>query len=362
MSTGHEPAARGPAGPTPKRPANSVRRTATIDMRWVGKIGSQLRLTGRARDAITVDPADPPVTVAEAETRVGVNAERVIEDIWADPSPGPGLEDLVGHRGGGYLRAAIGSAVPALMDASGKPGPNPTYLLLDDISGTSLIANFAWSRWITDWGTASSFAERRASMVGVCIGFAPGNTAVSVSANGPDRDQAKPVGSIVNVDDPDGWHSFTGPGGDDLSVPAMRRARFIDVSLSDTAVSGRKPTGNGPPRPTIMVSTGFQDSATDPDHGRVAVHEYRISATIDAASMTLTSFNATPHVLPFPECPQAIAKAQTVVGEPVDNLRAVVLERLAKTEGCTHLNDALRALAEVPLLVDHLPGQAVTAP
>jgi hypothetical protein len=31
-----------------------------------------------------------------------------------------------------------------------------------------------------------------------------------------------------------------------------------------------------------------------------------------------------------------------------------VLQRLARTEGCTHLNDALRALAEVPILLAQL--------
>jgi hypothetical protein len=33
------------------------------------------------------------------------------------------------------------------------------------------------------------------------------------------------------------------------------------------------------------------------------------------------------------------------------DLRQLVLERLRGTAGCTHLNDALRALAEVPHLV-----------
>ena len=344
--------AKGPAGPTPPRPANSIRRTSTMDMRWVGDFGSQLRLTGRARDAVTTDPTEPPVTVRRAETRIGIDNNRVIEDIWADPSPGPGLGDLVGHRGGGYLRAAIGTAVPELMDEHGRPGPNPLYLLLDDISGTSLIANFAWSRWIDDWGDTSNFAERRASMAGVCVGFAPGTSALTMGPNGPGRDRSKPVPSIINPDDPDGWHSFTGPDGDDLSAPALRRARFIDLWRTTTNATTTATTAGE----EIQISAGFQDSATDPDHGRVAVHEYRLEATVDARTMTLTALSASPHVLPFQECPQAVAKAMTVVGAPVAELRTVVLERLAKTEGCTHLNDALRALAEVPILINELDG------
>ena len=38
-------------------------------------------------------------------------------------------------------------------------------------------------------------------------------------------------------------------------------------------------------------------------------------------------------------------------------LRDVVLERLATTNGCTHLNDALRALAEVPALIEELRSE-----
>jgi hypothetical protein len=51
------------------------------------------------------------------------------------------------------------------------------------------------------------------------------------------------------------------------------------------------------------------------------------------------------------ECPSAAARALDLLGAPLAELRNVVLERLARTSGCTHLNDALRALAEVPVLL-----------
>jgi hypothetical protein len=35
----------------------------------------------------------------------------------------------------------------------------------------------------------------------------------------------------------------------------------------------------------------------------------------------------------------------------LSELREVVLERFKGTAGCTHLNDAMRALAEVPVLI-----------
>ena len=122
-----------------------------------------------ARDAITLDPADAPIVADEASMSVGIGLARDIQDIVADPAP-TGLQQLVGCRGGGYLRAALDEFLPAER-AQGTP----LYLLLDDISGTSLIAGFAWSRWTDGW-------KRRPGpppdMEGVCIGFRPGSTAL----------------------------------------------------------------------------------------------------------------------------------------------------------------------------------------
>ena len=63
-----------------------------------------------------------------------------------------------------------------------------------------------------------------------------------------------------------------------------------------------------------------------------------------------------PYVLPFGECPGAVAGALGLIGTPLADIRETVLERLRGPAGCTHLNDALRALAEVPILVEQLAG------
>jgi hypothetical protein len=42
------------------------------------------------------------------------------------------------------------------------------------------------------------------------------------------------------------------------------------------------------------------------------------------------------------------------VGTPLADLRHEVLDKLRRVDGCTHLNDVLRALAEVPVLVGYL--------
>jgi hypothetical protein len=70
----------------------------------------------------------------------------------------------------------------------------------------------------------------------------------------------------------------------------------------------------------------------------------------------LTSVVAQPRVLPYPECPSAAANADWMLGTPLQALRGEVLAKIRGTDCCTHLNDALRSLAEVPALLGHLPS------
>ncbi len=63
---------------------------------------------------------------------------------------------------------------------------------------------------------------------------------------------------------------------------------------------------------------------------------------------------ATPRVLPFPECQWAAPHAEQLKGTPVTSFRATVQQTLTELHACTHLNDMLRGLAEVPALVKAL--------
>ena len=44
-----------------------------------------------------------------------------------------------------------------------------------------------------------------------------------------------------------------------------------------------------------------------------------------------------------------------MIGQHVGEFRQAVLDTLAGTLGCTHLNDVLRALTDVPALATSLP-------
>jgi hypothetical protein len=93
---------------------------------------------------------------------------------------------------------------------------------------------------------------------------------------------------------------------DDVVDVSMRRARRMDVWL----VGDR-----------VKVDAAFQDSATLPDGGRVAVHQYRFWATAELATDRLETLHAEPHVLPFAECPLAVLNIPQLVGTPLQDMR-----------------------------------------
>lgn len=338
------PAPRNSAGASPLRRPGSIRRTSSIDTVWPDGRAGAMSMTGRARDIVTLEAGGPPVICAEDAFRARLQWDRTIVEIAATPAR-PRIEKLVGARGGGYLRQALDQVLP-----HERREATPLHLILDDISGASLVAGWAWSRWTDEWQRAIATAQasgpetaRRVgrNMEGVCSGFRPGSSALNPDGSSNPRQSAADVVDLRHPEDPQGWHAFTDQGG----VVGMRRARRIDIWMDGV----------------IQIDSAFQDSATNPEGGRTAVHEYRLTATADPVTLKLLSVEADPRVLPYPECPAAAANAARLLGTPLPDLREKVLVDLRGTAGCTHLNDALRALAEVPALVKRLRRAAPVA-
>jgi hypothetical protein len=342
---GLPPPPKAPAGFAPGRAPGSARRTSSIDVDWPDGREGAMRLVGRARDILTPANGADLITLAEGAFEARLDAERHILAITATPAL-PGVQGLKGERAGGRLRGAIERTLP-----EEKKAGTPLHLLLDDLAGTSLVAPWAWSRWDPDW--IEQIQRRKAdprfaaafNRENICSGLRTGSSGLNFAGDGiatPD---------LRNPEDPEGLHAFPA-----LQGPSMRRARRIDVSRDGV----------------IRIDAHFQDSASTPEGGRSALHEYGLRATADPVSMTLQSIEAEPRVLPFAECPAAADNVSRLVGTPLARLREVVLERLKGTVGCTHLNDALRALAEVPVLVgmidvhvgasdDHAQAKAASA-
>jgi hypothetical protein len=89
----------------------------------------------------------------------------------------------------------------------------------------------------------------------------------------------------------------------------------------------------------------------------MGLHEYLITATADRETMTLRSLDVDPRVLPFGYCPMAVPNTARLIGTPLGDLRQAVLAELPRTLGCTHLNDMLRSLADVPQLAATIEQQ-----
>ncbi|MEW9855312.1 DUF2889 domain-containing protein [Novosphingobium sp. M1R2S20] len=330
------PPPRSTANPAPPRPSNSVRRTSSIDVAWPDGPEAPRLMVGRARDMLTPAGGGEGQVLAEGGFRLRMAEDKTITAISAEP-PHPGVDALVGERGGNHLRMALRERLPKLI-AQG----DPLYLVLDDISGTALVSAFAWSQWYPDW--AEKLRERMGEeqMAGmmqqrtnVCWGLKEGNS--GLRPEGPPHNVADAdAGDLVNPSDPRGWHALYEQDG-----PGFRRARRIDVV--------RDPIAG-----TLRIDSAFQDSAKQREGGRVAVHEYALRATCDAGTLEILTLEAEPLILPFSECPGAIGTAQRLVGKRLDAIRDEVLALLRGPEGCTHLNDALRALADVPKLAESL--------
>lgn len=321
------------ANPAPLRPAGSVRRTTSIDVSWPDGLDGQRRFVGAARDLWTPLAGEDGLTLAEARYEARMTEDKTITAITAQPYC-PGIDHLVGARAGGHLRGLLREVMPDMIAAA-----HPLYIVLDDLSGTALVSAFAWSQWNPDWADRlreklgeERHAQMMAQRVNVCWGLQEGNSGVTDEVD-PEQVANADAGDLRNPGDPLGWHDLAEDDG-----PGFRRARRIDVTRDGDAG-------------VIVIDSAFQDSARRRDGSRVAIHEYRIAARVDAESLELLSLEPEARILPFFECPGAIANTHRLLGRNLASIREEVLTQLRGPQGCTHLNDALRALADVPELV-----------
>lgn len=317
------PFARTSAGPAPLRRPGSIRRTSSIDSRWPEGVGQPWCLEGRAQDLLTPGDGGAPSVIAHGEFRITASPMREILDVEIAPSH-PRAHELVGVRAGGASRVALGGIM-------GDVRGGPLYQLLDDFAGASLVAGWIWSQWNPDWRMDRAIPKgMKGPREGVCTGFAPGASAMASDGSVELNHSSTVVGPFDNPDDPSGWHALPVQAG-----PQSRRARRIDLWREDGL---------------IKIDAAFQDSGPGPDGVRIAIHEYRLHAEIDPDTGVLVTMQVLPLILPFQECPGASIKATRMIGQKVCDFRGTVIDTLPTTMGCTHLNDVLRGLSDVPAL------------
>ena len=180
-----------------------------------------------------------------------------------------------------------------------------------------------------------------ASQADLCAGWADqGTLMVTIRSAGQiPVSTGPPAPSLERPDDPSAWHA-TPP----LPPHAMRRRRRLDV------------VGPGPGGEGHRFDAHFRDSHMDGDGEEWVVHEYSATGAFDTVAGRVLAVAALAHVLPWMECPGAVASAERLAGMPIGELRTRVRREFTGTSTCTHLNDTLRALGDLEVLADQLPA------
>jgi hypothetical protein len=300
---------------TPPRRAGSIRRTTTLDMLRPEGLDGPMVFAGRARDLLTDGEGNGRV-VDHAQLSAVLDGEGRLRQLRTVPVVAD-LTRLDGRLVGAGFRTAVTRHLPGPHGAG-----SPLHLLLDELPVARIISGFAVTR------------RRGRSGPGrpdVCIGWRTGGTPLtSLRTLGHAPDPLMAVAEPF-ADDTDrlAWHTMSA-----LPLAAMRRHRRLDVTAGAT----------------LEVSAMFFDTHVDDDGVERILHEYTLEAHVDPASHRVLDITATPWVLPFDECPFAGDTAARILGQPAGRLRDFVAVVYWGPSTCTHLNDLLRTLADVPHL------------
>jgi Protein of unknown function (DUF2889) len=317
-----------PGGHTPPRRPGSVRRTTSIDMTRDDGSLDPVYLKGTGRDLLTArDGSTRELACAGFDATIDL-VPRVVQHIETTPVV-DGISRLVGAPAMSGFRAATDKVAPQLRQRR-----DLLYTLLDDIPVATLISGHALSAsGMLGAVTKSGYLP----VADQCAGFVTGGLLLTSFEAG---DPAIVTGPIApDIDDPDdaqAWHAMA-----PLPIHGMRRRRRLDVADDDGSA-------------TISIDAMFRDTYVRGDGRETIIHEYTLTATADADSGVILSSDAVPRVLPWQECPGAVASARRITGMTLDDLHFRVRKELTGTSTCTHLNDLLRSVADARTLIGPL--------
>jgi hypothetical protein len=143
-----------------------------------------------------------------------------------------------------------------------------------------------------------------------------------------------------------------------LAPMATRRERVLEVGSRDPA-GLRDLRGQGP------VTVRYRDSYADPDGLSRALHEWTVhtvladsglggSGLAGSGDARFGKFAVEAGRLPWVECPAAGLSAHRLDGHAMADVEQMIGAGFAGISTCTHLNDTLRGLAELPDLIASL--------
>ncbi len=341
------PEAAGPHRPvrtTVGRRPGSIRRTSSIDTARPHGLLGELVVTARARDLLTAADGSTTVVGEVAFSARIDGGTRQLSTISASP-PAPVLDGLVDSLVGPGFRSKLAQVAPGERDAG-----TLLHLLLDDLVGATLVSGYAMQRGEAFAGADRPPLDLSAMMQAqddLCAGWAHDATMmVTMRATGDiPMPSGPPAPALERPDDPLAWHAMA-----PLAAHAMRRRRRLDITAP--------PPGRSGPDADYDLDVHFRDSHMGEDGIETVVHEYSVTGGVDPSGATIAGVTARADVLPWMECPGALASAERLAGLPVVELRDRVRREFKGTSTCTHLNDTLRSLGDVEHLVAVLTGAA----
>ena len=321
----------GPAQPrasSPPRELGSVRRTTSIDSSHPHGMSGPIEVDARARDLRTGEGT----WADEQRLRATLGADRVIVAIAAEPAE-PRLARLVGATAGPGFRARMTELLPDHAERR-----TLLHTLLDDLPGASLVSGYAMQRTNPPVVPAGGGGYARHVKVAedMCAGWASDATiVVTFRATGEiPHPIGPPAPALERNGDPLSWHDMA-----PLPPESTRRRRRLDVLPPSEETR------------SWAFDSHFRDSYCDADGAETAIHEYLVDGWISEDGRHLGDVRAQALVLPWVECPGAVASAGRLAGRVLADLRAEVRAEFVGTATCTHLNDSFRVLADLePLL------------
>ncbi|MGE2689294.1 DUF2889 domain-containing protein [Mycolicibacterium pulveris] len=309
-----------PVQTSPPPAVGTLRRTSTIDTHPAGDGNSDVDL--RASDVVG-SGSDAVDLLGRITVRAHLD-NRVIADISAVPHDDR-LNRLVGHRVGPGFRSTLAELLPEDVERA-----TLLHLLLDDWVGAALVSGYAVQHTAIELGTEQKLPPGTVDrMAGICAGFAPDASLVAYAR----RNDIIPTGRGP-VAPPLGPAHAVEP----LRANGMRRYRRLDLHAADAGLA--------------QFDAHFRDSHMDSDGIETIVHEYTVAGSVDTSTRIITSVRADVRVLPWQECPGAIASADRVRGMTLGELRGRIRGEFVGTSTCTHLNDTLRAIGDLDALFE----------
>jgi hypothetical protein len=291
-------------------------------------------IAGAARDLVT-DWDGAGVVAGAARLAVTLDGAGRIAAVDHDPPVALGRA-LMGARIGFGIRTTIKEV---LREIAGTP----RGALVDDLSGAPAPSGYGAirERALLGLPEPAGTPETVHLQTDVCAGWRTGGLPVSRRQAGEPLPFASepPEAPPLAGSDVLGWHEMGA-----LGRRQSRRVRRLDLWREGDL---------------LRVDAMFRDTTVDPDVRLTqrVVHEYALTATLDAATLIVMSIEAEPRSLPFPtDCPFAADSADLLVGQRAGELRTKVREVSRGSVSCTHLNDMFRSLADVAALTLSLPS------